>query len=140
MPAADTVYKGMQTAAVALVLVLAATILHMGEAAYIAFALAGAFAIHVAAARPTRRELAVSAALGAGFGTVYFVLHGRVLGFFGWQIAVTGGFLGLGSLLALASQWIWARAAEKRARCECVREAALIPLLCVCSMIAVGLA
>jgi hypothetical protein len=44
------------------------------------------------------------------------------------------------SLQALASQWIWAQAGDKRARLERARDAALVPLLCIGSMIAVAAA
>lgn len=140
-PAAiETAYRYMQAAVVCLSLIGMAGILHMGEAAYIAFALAGGFLVHMVAARPSRREALAAMACGAGFGITYILHQGRFGDFFGREIGITGGFLGMGSVMVLTAKWIWAPAVEKRARLAAVRDAGLIPLLCVGSMIAVGMA
>lgn len=136
-PAADDLYSWMQTLAVALVLILIAAILHIGEAAYIAFAFTGAFVTHVMF-QPARRDLAASLLAGAGFGSIYYLHHGAVLDFFGSWFAIPGAFLGMGSLFVLAGQWIWAAPEERRTRLEYARDAALVPLLCVGSMLVVG--
>jgi hypothetical protein len=129
----------MQTLAVALILVLLAAILRIGSAPYIAFAFAGAFVIHLTQ-RPTPREITAVVALGAGFAIIYLLTHGPMLDYYGRPLGVLGGFLGMGSLQILASQWIWAAGSVKRVRFEPLREAALIPALCVGSMIAVAIA
>jgi hypothetical protein len=135
---------GMQTLALALVLILIAAILHLGESAYIAFAFTGAFVTHVMF-QPGRREFGSAVLAGAGFGAAYLLHHGGFLGFYGSWIAIPGAFLGMGTLFALGTRWIWAPAAsantargEKWMRFERVRDAALVPLLCVATMVAVG--
>jgi hypothetical protein len=127
----------MQLLATALVLILIAAILHIGEAAYIAFAFTGAFVTHVMF-QPGRRDLGAAVLAGAGFAAIYRLHHGGMLDFFGNWIGVPGAFLGMGSLLVLAAQWIWAAPYHKRQRLERVRDAALVPLLCVGSMLVVG--
>jgi len=44
----------------------------------------------------------------------------------------------MGTLFALGTRWIWSPASEKWMRFERVRDAALVPLLCVGSMVVVG--
>lgn len=137
--ASESANKWMQTLAAALILALVAAILHMGAAPYIAFALTGAFVMHMAM-RPARRDLWSTGALAAMFGAVYFLHHGARLDYFGWMAGLPGGFLGMGSLQVLLARWIWAAAEDKRVWLERVRDVALIPLLCVISMIAVAAA
>jgi hypothetical protein len=148
-PAADAVYPGMQTLAIALVLILVGAILHIGESAYIAFAFTGAFVTHLMF-RPERRELLSAIGAGAGFGAVYLLHHGAIGNFYGSWFAIPGAFLGMGTLFTLGARWIWTlpdtlskdgtatRRGEKWMRFERVRDAALVPLLCVTTMVAVG--
>jgi hypothetical protein len=148
-PAAGALYPAMQTLAMALVLILIAGILHISESAYIAFAFTGAFATHLMF-RPERRELLSAILAGAGFGAVYLLMNhgllhpGAFLDFYGSWIAIPGAFLGMGTLFVLGTRWIWAPTApngargEKWMRFERVRDAALVPLLCVTTMVAVG--
>ncbi len=123
--------------ATALVLILIAAILHIGEAAYIAFAFTGAFVTYLMF-QPGGRELAAAGLAGAGFGAIYYLHHGAILDFFGGWIGIPGAFVGMGSLFVLAGQWIWAAPDQKRERLERARDAALVPLLCVGSMLIVG--
>jgi len=134
--AAQVLNNSLQTLAMALILVLIAGILHIGSAPYVAFAFAGASVIHLTA-RPTKWEIGLVMVLGAGFGAVYFLNHGSAIDYYGRSLGLPGGFLGMGSLQILASRWIWAPV--KRGRFEPLREAALIPALCVGSMIAVAI-
>ncbi len=128
---------GMQTLAAALVLILIAAILHIGVSAYIAFAFTGAFVTHLMF-RPERRELGLSVLAGLGFGGIYLLHHGEMRYFDGNMIAIPGAFLGMGSLFTLATRWIWAIPVEKQMRFERVRDVALVPFLCVGSLMAVG--
>jgi PAP2 superfamily protein len=139
-PVSGTAYRVLQIAAIVLGLMLMAGILHMGEAAYIAFALAGAFLVHMVAGQPARNEVLVTLAGGAGFAAIYVLHHGSFGNFFGRELGLAGAFAGMGSLTVLSAKWIWAPAAEKRDRLDEVRNAGLIPLLCVGSMVFVGLA
>jgi hypothetical protein len=148
-PATGALYPAMQTLAMALVLILIAGILHVSESAYIAFAFTGAFVTHLMF-RPERRELISAVLAGVGFAAVYLLMnHGHLhpdgfLDFYGSWIAIPGAFLGMGTLLALGTRWIWAPATldgtrgEKWMRFERVRDAALVPFLCVATMVAVG--
>jgi len=138
--ASNAVYRWMQIAAIVLVLILMAGILHMGDAAYIAFALAGGFLVHMVAAQPTRKDVLATLACGGAFAAVYVLHHGSFGNFFGREIAVTGAFAGMGSLVVLSAKWIWASVEQKRLRLDELRNAGLIPLLCVGSMVSVGLA
>ena len=135
----ETVLLLIQALCVAGILVFMAATFRVGEAAYIAFALMGAFGIHLAT-RPTRRELLLTLASAAVFAGIYFLLHGKVGDYWGRTIGVAGGFLGMGSLLLLSCKWIFAPPAAKRSHFEVLREASLIPLLCICSIAAVALA
>lgn len=135
----ETVLLSIQALCVAGILVFLAATFRVGEAAYIAFALMGAFGIHLAT-RPSRRELLLVLAFSAAFAAIYFLLHGKIGDYWGRTIGATGGFLGLGSLLLLSSKWIFAAPSAKRAHFEVLREASFIPLLCVCSIAAVALA
>ena len=137
--ALETPYRWMQTACVAVILVMIAAFFRLGASPYIAFAFAGGFVMHTAM-RPSRRELALVAAGAAMFSLAYYLLHGDRTGFYGASIGITGGFLGLGSLLLVTLQWFCAPAAEKRVYFERAREVGLIPALCLCSAIAVNLA
>ena len=74
------------------------------------------------------------------FGAAYFLLHADVTSFYGAAIGISGGFLGLGSLLLVTLQWFWAPETEKRVRLERAREVVLIPALCLCSAVAVNVA
>jgi hypothetical protein len=139
-PASSAAYRYLQIAAIVLVLILMAGILHMGDAAYIAFALAGAFLVHMVAAQPNRSEVLATLAGGAAFGAIYVAHHGTFGNFFGRELGVAGAFAGMGSLAALSAKWIWAPAEERGWRLDEVRNAGLIPLLCVGSMVSVGLA
>jgi hypothetical protein len=129
----------MQTACLVLILTAFAALFRLGSSPYIAFSFAGAFSMHMVL-RPSRREVAVVVACAAGFGVVYHVLHGEIINFFGAAIAIPGGFLGLGSLLVVTLQWLWAPPAVKSSHFERAREVVLIPALCVCSTVAVNLA
>jgi len=129
----------MQAACVALILVVVTAFFRLGSSPYIAFAFAGAFVVHMAM-WPSRREFAVVAVCAAMFGAVYFLLHADVAGFYGAAIGISGGFLGLGSLLLVTLQWFWAPETAKRVQLERAREVVLIPALCLCSAVAVNLA
>jgi len=132
-------YRWMQAACVTVILFVVAAFFRLGSSPYIAFAFAGAFVVHMAM-RPSRRELAVVAACAAMFGTAYFLVHADVTNFYGAAIGISGGFLGLGSLLLVTLQWFWAPQTAKRIRLERAREVVLIPALCLCSAVAVNLA
>lgn len=126
-----------QTVALALVLSLIGGILQVGVSAYIAFAFTGAFVTHLMF-RPERREIGFTVLAGAAFSAFYVLSHGTLQYFYGNTIAVPGAFLGMGTLFVLGTRWIWAEPSHKWMRFERVRDAALVPLLCVGSMIAVG--
>lgn len=136
----DNLYRWIQAGAICLSLILAAGILHLGEAGYIAFALAGGFLVHMITVRPGMGETAATMLAGAGFAGIYLLLHGPFGNFIGRDAAVTGAFLGMGSIVVLAVKWIWAPPDKRQARAAELCDAGLIPLLCAVSMIAVGLA
>jgi hypothetical protein len=135
----EKVLLSIQALCAAGILVFLAATFRIGEAAYIAFGVMGAFGIHLAT-RPSRRELILVVVFGAAFAGIYFLLHGKVGDYWGRTIGTVGGFLGMGSLLLLSCQWIFAPPAGKRAHFEVLREAGIIPLLCMCSIVAVGAA
>jgi hypothetical protein len=137
--ALEAPYRWIQTASVALILVLVAALFRLGSSPYIAFAFTGAFIMHMLL-QPTRREMAMVAVCAVMFGAVYRLHHGPRLDFYGSAIAMPGGFLGMGSLLLVALQWFWAPDTVKRFHRERAREVALIPALCVCSIAAVDIA
>jgi hypothetical protein len=139
----ETGYKVLQTVAIALLLMLAAGILQIGGGPYIAFAFSGSFLVFAASGatgRPLKTELLICAALALGFAAVYHFSHGSITYFFGCKIAIPGAFLGMGAVQLSAVRWIWSRAAQKRFELTNMLHCALIPLLCIGSMIAVGLA
>lgn len=138
-PRTEKVLLSIQAVCVAGILVFLAATFRIGEAAYVAFGVMGAFGIHLAT-RPSRRELILVLAFGASFAGIYFLLHGKVGDYWGRTIGTAGGFLGMGSLLVLSCKWIYAPPAGKRSHWEVLREASIIPLLCVCSIVAVGAA
>ncbi len=127
----------MQTLATALVLILSAAILHVGESPYIAFAFTGAFVTQLMF-RSEPRTVLFAILAGAGFAGVYWLHHGALLAFYGSIVAIPGGFLGMGTMFVLATEWYWAEPAQRWRRFELARDAALVPLLCVGSMLAVG--
>lgn len=137
---AESAYRWTQAAAAFLSLILLAGILHLGEAGYIAFALTGGFLVHLTTVRPGAREAAATAGCGAAFGAIYVLLHGPFGNFIGHSIAVTGAFLGMGSILVLTVKCVWASPHQRPVRSLQLWDASLIPLLCAVSMIAVGLA
>lgn len=136
----DNLYRSIQAAAICLSLILAAGILHLGEAGYVAFALTGGFLVHLMIVRPGAGETAATILAGAGFAAIYLLLHGPLGSFIGRNIAVTGAFLGMGSIAVLAVKWIWALPDQRQSRGAELCDTGLIPLLCAVSMIAVGLA
>jgi hypothetical protein len=138
-PRTEKALLSIQALCVAGILVFLAATFRIGEAAYVAFGVMGAFGIHLAT-RPSRRELILVLAFGAAFAGIYFLLHGKVGDYWGRTIGTMGGFLGMGSLLLLSCKWIFAPPAGKRVHFEVLREASIIPLLCVCSIVAVGAA
>jgi hypothetical protein len=129
----------MQSLAIALVLVLAVGILKIGSAPYIASAFCGSFLIF-AMSGPSRGDLLISASLALAFGMVYHLHHGAIIPYFGSEIATPGGFLGMGAVQLLASRWIWSAGANQREAFATMIRSALIPLLCMGSMVAVSLA
>jgi hypothetical protein len=138
-PRTERALLSIQALCAAGILVFLAATFRIGEAAYIAFGVMGAFGIHLAT-RPSRREMFLVLASGAAFAGIYFLLHGKVGDYWGRTIGTVGGFLGMGSLLLLSCKWIFAPPAGKRAHFEVLREAGIIPLLCMCSIVAVGAA
>ena len=135
----ENLYRALQTACVTVILASIAAFFRLGASPYIAFAFAGAFVVHMAMG-PSRRELAIVAGCAAIFGAIYFRLHADVTNFYGSLIGISGGFLGLGSLLMATLQWFWAPETEKRVSFERAREVVLIPALSLCSAVAVNLA
>jgi hypothetical protein len=135
----DTAYKSLQALAIGLLLVLAVGILKIGIAAYIAFAFCGSFVIFLTQ-RPSKRDILISAALGLAFAGIYHLSHGATGSYFGSEVAAPGSFLGMGAVQLLAIRWIWACTAGKHVSLTNMLHGALIPLLCMGSMIAVGLA
>ncbi len=128
----------LQVLSVAAILLFAAVFFEAGES-YLAFGLTGALGIHVAM-RPSWREMLLVCASSLAFVGMYFLLHGKVSGYFGIEVGFPGSFLGMGSLLVLSSKWIFAPPAAKDSHFEVLREAGLIPILCICSMVGVSLA
>jgi hypothetical protein len=137
--ALETSYRWIQTACLALILVMVAVFFRLGASPYIAFAFAGGFILHMVS-RPSRREIALAVACGAMFGAAYLLLHGDLTGFYGAALGIPGGLLGLGSLLITMLQWFWAPPAVKYLHFDRARQVGLIPALCVCSAVAVNLA
>jgi hypothetical protein len=137
--ALDVAYRWMQAACLTLILGVIAVFFHLGLAPYVAFAFAGAFLMHVAS-QPNLRDLGAVGACALLFAAGYYLLHGDWVYFYGAEIAVPGGFLGLGSVLVVALQWLWSPAAGRQASLERVTGVSLIPALCLCSMVAVNLA
>jgi len=120
-------------------LVLAAGILQIGTGPYIAFAYCGSLLVFVSGDR-SKRGLLTCAALGLAFAAVYHFSHGMTAYFFGGKVAIPCAFLGMGAVQLVATRWIWASAAEKRDALTEMMRCALIPLLCMGSMVSVGLA
>jgi hypothetical protein len=90
--------------------------------------------------RPSRSDILISAALGFAFATVYHLHHGASGSYFGSEFSTPGAFLGLGAVQLLAIRWICASHVEKQSAFTNMLHGALIPLLCMGSMIAVDLA
>lgn len=132
-------YRLVQGLAVALALILAAGILKVGCAPYIAFAFCGSFLI-MASGKCSGRDILWSAVLGLGFFGVYRLHHGPTLPYFGQEIATPGAFLGMGAVQLLANRWIGAPALERQSALVNLARCGLVPLLCIGSMIAVSLA
>jgi PAP2 superfamily protein len=135
----ERAYAWIQILAAALILILAAGVLKIGSAPYIAFAFAGSFLIFVCTS-PSRAEIAWSVAAGAAFALIYYLHGGLMLSYFGSEIGTTGGFLGMGAVEVLAARMALANPDERPASLRRLRDAALIPSLCLGSMIAVSIA
>lgn len=135
-PSLEAAWKWILTLAAATVLGLVATTLDTGAYPYIPFAFAGAFVMHLAM-RPPRSDVIAAMASGIGFAAIYLLYRGATVPYFGRLAGIPGGFLGMGSLAILAWQCIWAPPLQRWTRFERLREAALIPLLCVISVITV---
>lgn len=138
-PALETLYRCMQTATFALLLALLAGLFHMGAGPYIAFAFSGAFFTFLML-RPSVWEIAAATGAAAIIAAVYLLGHGDLVGFYGSALAIPGSFLGMGSLLLVTLQSFWAVEPVKRPHLERARDVALIPALCLCSVVAVNLA
>jgi hypothetical protein len=121
------------------ILVFTTLVFQAGESCYLGFGLMGALIIHLAT-RPPWREILLAGASSLAFAGIYLLLHGRIGDYFGITVGLPGGFLGMGSLLVLSSKWIFAPPAARPSRFEVLREASLIPILCMCSTAAVILA
>jgi hypothetical protein len=134
-----TAYRALQTLITALTLILAAGILHIGSSPYIGFAFCGALLVF-SSSRPSKNDVLICAALGLAFSLIYHLHHGPTRSYFGSKVAVPGTFLGMGAVQLLATRWIWASDVDKRPALVNMLHCALIPLLCMGSMIAVGLA
>ena len=145
-PSGNPAAKWTLTLAAAASIIVVAAALQVSTNAYIAFAFTGAFVTHLMF-QPERHELMAAILAGVGFGAVYLpmnhgLLHpGAFLDFYGSWVAIPGAFLGLGTLFTLGTRWIWTPekgSAEKWRRFERVRDAALVPVLCVSTMVVVG--
>jgi hypothetical protein len=118
---------------------LAAGILQIGAGPYIAFAYCGSLLVFVSGDR-SKRGLLTCAALGLAFAAVYHFSHGPTAYFFGSKAAIPCAFLGMGAVQLVVSRWIWASARDKSDALAEMMRCALIPLLCMGSMVSVGLA
>src|SRR5579862_7143376 len=136
---ADQARAWLQLIALALALILAAGILKIGAAPYVAFAFAGSFLIFLCSS-PSRGELAATAAMGAAFALVYRLHGGAFQGYFASEIGTPGGFLGMGAVQMLVARFVRGTPEQRARDFRSVRDAALIPSLCIGSMIAVSLA
>lgn len=132
------VLKAVQTLAIAGVLLAATMLLQLGTVAYLGFAFTGAVIIHLAGGRCTRQELAATAGIAAALAFAYYFRRPTAPLYLGSELGVPGGFLGVASVMILATRWIWSSGEERATRWETFREAGLIPLLCVGSTLALG--
>ena len=134
----DTIYCAILTLCSALLLLAIAGAAQIGAAPTTAFAFCGAFVIHMIEKGASRREVVAAVVSGAAFGTIYVWRHNPTSDFAGSTIGIPGAFLGMGSLFVLVSRWIWTRTPEKPVQFDRLRDAALVPLLRVVSVVAIA--
>jgi len=99
-------YRICISSAIALSLLLTACIWHLGSNSMIACGFFGAFFIHVGA-RPDRKHIGISAAIGAAVSILYLLAGGHfgpdpLAAFIG-----AGAFLGIGSLMTMSIDIVW---------------------------------
>ena len=115
------------------------SILHIGSFGFIAFSLAGSFAIHIYLRRQPREALAAVLAGAAYFGCYVFT-GGQFSSYVGSQPGTAGAFFGLGSLTTLTIRTIWHAGSDRDEVCRTIRWMVVVPALCTCSMAAVSIA
>ena len=130
----DLLYKLCTSVALILVLTVVMGIWHLGANSMIACGFAGAFFFQVAS-RPTRKDLFIAVAAGAGYGAVYALL-GTVFGGSAIQVATgLGAFLGLGSLTVMTLSMVWT---NSRAYLVPVRKALVLPVFSLVAGVAMN--
>src|ERR1017187_3020351 len=86
---------------------------NIGNNPILAFAVAGAFIIHLASG-PSRREVLITLVLAAVLHFLYQRITGGFARYFGYMIINWGGFLGISSLLVLAVRAIRNRGEQRK--------------------------
>jgi hypothetical protein len=113
-----------------------AVCLRLGGCAYMAYALAGSFAVHFQERRKLR-ELARAIACGALYFAAYVAVRGPFHPYVGWWAGTAAGFAGLGSLLMLFIRAAEAQPSESEKILATLRRATVVPALCAVSLLAV---
>jgi hypothetical protein len=113
-----------------------AVCLRLGGCAYMAYALAGSFAVHFQERR-TVRELTRAIACGALYFAAYVAVRGPFHPYVGWWAGTAAGFAGLGSLLMLFIRAAEAQRSESETILATLRRATVVPALCAVSLLAV---
>lgn len=116
--------------------VLIADMLRLGGCAYLAYALAGSFAVHWQERR-SLRELAEAVGWGGAYFAAYSAMRGPFHPYVGWWAGTAAGFAGLGSLLVLFIRGAEAEGPERKKICATLERAAVVPALCAVSLLAV---
>lgn len=112
--------------------------LPLGSAAFVTEAFAGGAVIFLYTWRD-RRDWLVAAAVAAVLGGIYKVSGAGTTPWIGWEVCFPAALYGMGSVVALVYGATGEGEAESRRRLVLTQNIALIPLLCLGSILAVWL-
>jgi hypothetical protein len=131
-------YRAAVTALAAVSLISLMLALPLGAAGYITEAFAGAALIFVYTWRHPTDWLA-AAVVAAILGAIYAMSHAAVNPWTGWEVAFPASLYGLAGLLVLLYRATGAAAEARRELVDTLRNTAVIPGLCLVSIVAVWL-
>ena len=112
--------------------------LPLGAAGFVTEAFAGGALIYLMS-RPKTSDLLAAGLVGLFFGAVYKIAGAAVERWIGWEVCFPAALYCFGAFVVLFFRCAGVAGSQRKASLALIREIALIPAVCLCSIIAVTL-